>query len=400
MATLHHLELLVKDGARFIKQIAQQYSLSLRGTRETASAHQWVLRTGSATFLVTQPKLSALDGPNPQHPALHLQREKFAHGIDTFFDIAVRVKDVDKVLANAVSAGATILQAKTRTSDLFGLCDRAMIRSCVGNVVHTLVERENYVGDFLPGFENSVRDEVPPEKASKIRHVDHITVVCERGKVDSVLEWYERVFGFSRFFMNRTETVDDGFVLDGDIGLRLKAMEYFQCAETMLANDLREEDGLKLVIAESLAGHDAQTNQVESFIEQHDGPGVQHIGLYTDDIIATASTLRDRGVSLQVPPLMYYSHLGKLKEIALSGESLSLLRDNGILLDSEADSSGTGDGRKRYLKQIFTKPIFDKKTFFMELIERQGASGFGTGNIAALWWSVQQSLNLPVSSSL
>ena len=205
MASLHHLELMVKDGARFMQRISRQYSLALHATRETDAACQWVLRTGSATFLITQPKHAPLrDAFHADHPGLHLQSGKFHRGVDTFFDVAVRVKNVDTVLRNvAALGGGQILLPKTRMTDSRGYCDRAVIRSCVGNVVHTLIDRENYDGAFLPGFEEVGISEDSRRTDGGIEHVDHITLVCQRGNVDNVLSWYEKVFGFSRFFMNR-----------------------------------------------------------------------------------------------------------------------------------------------------------------------------------------------------
>lgn len=207
MATLHHLELLVKDGLRFATNLAKQYSMTLSALRETEGACQWVVRTGNAVFVVTEPKDSKLPYSHPQHPALSLQSSKFDQGVDTVFDIAVRVKNISRILTNYRAIGGEILMPATRTRDEFGICERAVIRSCVGNVVHTLINRENYKGPFLPGFISSTPALENKSSAfsteSLINHVDHITLVCQRGETDNVLSWYEKVFGFSRFFMNK-----------------------------------------------------------------------------------------------------------------------------------------------------------------------------------------------------
>lgn len=200
MSTLHHLEILVKDGLRFARQISAQYSFAVKGFRESGCATQWLLQSGSASFLVTQPNIVDFECIRSKHPNLNGQSPKFLRGVDTFFDVAIRVKDVDRVLRQLSAVGGDVLQEKMKVHDAYGSCEVAVIKSCVGNVVHTLIDREQYAGTFLPGF-SSVVSQVPPH--SHVRHIDHITLVCERGKVDEVLRWYERVFGFSRFLMNR-----------------------------------------------------------------------------------------------------------------------------------------------------------------------------------------------------
>ncbi|XP_055328157.1 4-hydroxyphenylpyruvate dioxygenase-like protein isoform X2 [Paramacrobiotus metropolitanus] len=257
MAALHHLELLVRDGLRFVRQMSEQYSLRAFARRETTFASQWVLGSGAATFVITEPK-TVRSGQFPgEHVGLQLQQEKLHRGIDTVFDVAVCVKDVDRILKNVAALGGEVLLPKTVYRSDNGTCEMAVIKSCTGNVVHTLVNRESYRDSFLPGFssicDNDNNDD--PTEMVHIKRIDHVTIVCRRGDLDRVLNWYQNVFGFSRFFMNRSEDEDEGFVLDGEIGLRLKAMEYFKCAETMLSSDPSDETALRLVIAESMPGH-------------------------------------------------------------------------------------------------------------------------------------------------
>ncbi|XP_069138960.1 hemolysin VllY-like [Argopecten irradians] len=100
------------------------------------------------------------------------------------------------------------------------------------------------------------------------------------------------------------EDADDGFVINTtDIGLRLKAMEYWHCAETGITTP-SQSDGvntIKFVIAEALP--DQGPNQVATFLREHGGPGIQHIGLHTPDIVTTVSTLMSRGVDFAEPPI-------------------------------------------------------------------------------------------------
>ena len=200
---MHHLELLVKDGFRFATNLSKQYKMRLSALRETETASQWVIRTSNAVFLVTQPKDGKMDFYHPQHPALSLQSTKYLQGVDTVFDIAVRVKNVDRIVTNCHAMGGEVLLPTTTSTDQYGTCESAVIRSCVGNVVHTLINRENYTGPFLPGFTCSASELKNSSDEALIDRIDHITLVCQRGETDKVLSWYEKVFGFSRFFMNK-----------------------------------------------------------------------------------------------------------------------------------------------------------------------------------------------------
>ena len=119
--------------------------------------------------------------------------------------------------------------------------------------------------------------------------------------------------------------------------------------------------------------------------QAHDGPGVQHIGLAVQNLIETAQYLRHH-LDFIHPPDAYYCDTQKISEIAASGIDVEQMRQLGILLDSEAD---IGDGQG-CLMQLFSQPLFSpQESFFLELLERRGARGFGAGNIKALWRAVE-----------
>jgi 4-hydroxyphenylpyruvate dioxygenase len=120
-------------------------------------------------------------------------------------------------------------------------------------------------------------------------------------------------------------------------------------------------------------------SQIEEYLEYYAGPGVQHIALATTDIVATVSELRDRGVRFLSTPDSYYEELpGRIGEI---DEDLADLAKLGILADRDDEG---------YLLQIFTKPISDRPTMFLEVIERHGARGFGEGNFKALFEAIER----------
>ncbi|KAL1264898.1 hypothetical protein QQF64_005253 [Cirrhinus molitorella] len=298
--------------------------------------------------------------------------------------IAFSAPNVDKVAHELVSRFQFNVFARSRWVSAHTL----IIRSPVGNVCHTLIDRSQYQGLFLPGFHQVGSDSQTAGRSQcPITHFDHITYACPRSSTAHITRWYHNTFGFQRFFIDRNEDVDEGYVLNHDgIGLRLTAMEYWKCSEsgiTLPFKDEKEPD-CKFVIAESLP--EQGRNQVDTFLDQHRGAGIQHIGLYTEDIVRTAQTLSQAGVQFFSPPPAYYTEVGKQEEIVAAGHDPHILSQYGILLDTDIHRD---TDNQRYLLQVFTKPIFGEDTFFLELIERRGATGFGEGNIRALWRSVQ-----------
>lgn len=184
-----------------------------------------------------------------------------------------------------------------------------------------------------------------------------------------------------------------------NLGMRLKACEYWKCAETGLAIGEKASGNIKFVIAEALPNQGP--NQVDLFVSNHGGPGIQHVALHTGDIVGAVSSLQGNGVQFSEVPYTYYTEVGKLMEIVALSMDVNQFKKTGILVDMEQEEYGqevNGDATRgscsdqksvKYLMQKFTKPLFEKDTFFLEVIQRVGATGFGAGNITALWRSVQ-----------
>ena len=120
-------------------------------------------------------------------------------------------------------------------------------------------------------------------------------------------------------------------------------------------------------------------SQIEEYIEQYYGSGVQHIAIKTENIVKTIAALRKNGVEFLTIPDTYYDLLRKRDDLELE-ENIDDLQEHKILCDKES----TG-----YLLQLFTKPIGDRPTFFFEFIQRKGAEGFGKGNFQALFESIE-----------
>lgn len=412
MTRLHHVSLNVSNAEKVTGDLVSKFKFSLFATRLTDGAKQLAVRKGAAVFVVTERPGRAGVGmnenglharaPRPPHvgttphnagePSGCLYDVSARHPVDTVNNVCFEVDDVQRSSRALRHLGCDFLVPPTTVHDRCGYVTYSVVKSIVGNVCHTLIDRTKYKGSFLPGFEGVGGDFRPPDADTScpITHFDHITYVCHRKTTRQVMRWYEKLFGFQRFFIDGGEDVDEGFVINQEgIGLRLTAMEYWKCSEAGIALpsvDKKEPD-CKFVIAESLS--EQGRNQVDTFLEQHGAPGIQHIGLYTENIVSTTHAMADAGVQFFSPPQAYYMQVGKRQEIEEAGHSPQMLAKHGILLDTDLNRDRRSSVNRGYLLQVFTKPVFAEDTFFLELIERKGATGFGEGNIKALWRSVQ-----------
>ncbi|KAL4231353.1 hypothetical protein ACF0H5_008932 [Mactra antiquata] len=394
---VHHAEFGVEDGEELQTRFQEHYKFSLVAKRVNKFVKQWVLRSGSATVLVTQ-RISSESNLDSDKYYVDWQENRTSSNIkqiDSVFNIALKVKDVSASVERLSRSGCVIVRPVCKYSDEYGNVTIATVKSCIGNVVHTLIEDEHYSGVFLPDFVPVPIDAtIKNDSNSSVTHFDHVTFACVCGDSERILSWYSNCFGMKRFLINRDEDVQNGFVIDTeDIGLRLKAFEYWKCAESGISTGNHPES-IKFVVAEALPNQGP--NQVDTFLQEHHGAGIQHIGLHTFNIIGTVSKLKENGVQFAEPPYTYYTEVGKLEEIKEMGQDVDILRENGILVDAEADSGEDNvvpQSNLRYLLQKFTKPLFKENTFFLEVIQRVGARGFGSGNITALWRSVQAYMN-------
>ncbi|XP_067285527.1 4-hydroxyphenylpyruvate dioxygenase-like protein [Pseudorasbora parva] len=398
LSRLHHISLHVSNVDNVVHELVSRFQFNVFAARLTYRAKQLALRRGSAVFVVNERPREALNGPQSRvwsnvtardHRDLRCVYGAHAHyPVDTVSNVCFEVRGVEQASRALRDQGlCEFIQPPTELRDARGRVTFSVIRSPVGNVCHTLIDSSRYRGLFLPGFHPVVSDSRTADHSQcPITHFDHITYAVPRGSTAHISRWYRESFGFQRFFIDRNEDVEEGYVLDQEgIGLRLTAMEFWKCNESGIElpfKDKKEPD-CKFVIAESLP--EQGSNQVDSFLDQHRGAGIQHIGLSTEDIVSSAQTLLQAGVRFFSPPPAYYTEVGKQQEILDAGLDPHTLSRLGILLDTDGRITPT----PRHLLQVFTKPIFGEETFFLELIERRGASGFGEGNIRALWRSVQ-----------
>lgn len=268
--------------------------------------------------------------------------------------IALGVPDAERAYRDAVARGARAVAEPWTEGDAGGQVRMSAI-AIYGETVHVFVDRADYGGAFLPGYE-AVESE---PGAGLFLGVDHMVGNVELGRMEEWVSFYERVMGF-------TEMIH---FTDEDI-----STEYSALMSKVVANG----DGrIKFPINEPAEG--ARKSQIEEYLEYFAGPGVQHVALITDDIVRTVTELRRRGVGFLTTPAAYYDELPA--RIGPISESLADLRALGILADRDDEG---------YLLQIFTRPVGDRPTLFFEIIERHGARGFGEGNFKALFEAIER----------
>jgi 4-hydroxyphenylpyruvate dioxygenase len=353
-----HFPVLGIDHVRFAvgnaKQAAHYYSTAFgmqvtayagpeTGSRETAG---YVLESGAARFLLTGEVAAG------SWVGEHVAR----HG-DGVVDIALRVPDAARAYAVAVGSGARGLAEPAAQEDEHGRFVTAAIAT-YGETRHTLVEREDYRGLFAPGFMPH-RALVDPPGTPYFSVIDHCVGNVELGRMDQWVGFYNRVMGFT----NMKEFVGD------DI-----ATEYSALMSKVVADGLRN---VKFPLNEPAVGK--RKSQIDEYLESYGGPGVQHIALATDDIVASVRRMRAAGVEFLRTPDSYYEELGGW--VGDTRVPLDELRDLAILADRDEDG---------YLLQIFTAPVQDRPTVFFELIERHGSDGFGKGNFKALFEAIER----------
>lgn len=275
--------------------------------------------------------------------------------------IALWVEDARKAFEETVSRGAKPFLEPVTEKDAHGEVVRAGIYT-YGETIHMFVERKNYHGVFLPGFQEWKSDYNPAPVGLKF--IDHMVGNVGWGEMNTWVKWYEDVMGFVNFL-----SFDDKQI----------HTEYSALMSKVMSNG---NGRIKFPINEPAEGK--KKSQIEEYLDFYEGSGVQHIAVATDNIIETVKQLRSRGVEfLSAPPHQYYlevpARLGK--HIDVMKEDINELEKLAILVD--ADEEG-------YLLQIFTKPVEDRPTLFYEIIQRMGAQGFGAGNFKALFESIER----------
>ena len=305
------------------------------------------------SYVVVQDKIR-LVLTSPFNPDSEISDHIRRHG-DGVKVIALWVDDARKAHAETVSRGAVSVMEPTVFSDEQGEVVKSGIKT-YGDTIHLFVERKNYKGIFLPGFEKWESEYQPAPTG--LKYIDHMVGNVELGAMNTWADFYARVLGFANLI-----TFDDK-----DISTQYTAL----MSKVMTNGNGR----IKFPINEP--AHGLKKSQVEEYLDFYGGAGCQHIAVATDDIVFTISEMRKRGVEFLHVPGTYYDTV--VDRVGTISEDMHTLKQLGIMVDRDEEG---------YLLQIFTKPVEDRPTLFFEIIQRKGARSFGKGNFQALFESIE-----------
>uniref|UniRef100_A0A8C6LSW6 4-hydroxyphenylpyruvate dioxygenase n=1 Tax=Nothobranchius furzeri TaxID=105023 RepID=A0A8C6LSW6_NOTFU len=285
------------------------------------------------------------------------------HG-DGVKDIAFQVEDCDFLVKTARERGAAIVKEPWVEQDSHGRVKYAVIQT-YGDTTHTLIENlEPYKGLFLPSYKEPLfRDpllaKLPP---AGLNFIDHIVGNQPDDQMVPISDWYQKCLLFHRFW-----SIDDKQI----------HTQYSALRSIVVTN---YEETIKMPINEPAQGK--KKSQIQEYVDYNGGAGVQHIALNTSNIIQSVTKLRERGMEFLSAPDTYYDTLReKLKSAKITvKEDLDHLQALKILVDFDD---------KGYLLQIFTKPVQDRPTLFLEVIQRNNHFGFGAGNFKSLFEAIE-----------
>lgn len=334
-----------KQAAHYYKTAFGFQSYAYKGLETGCKDH--------CSYVVVQDKIR-LVLTTPFDPDNEISDHIRRHG-DGVKVIALWVDDATKAWEETTKRGAKSYMEPTKEEDENGYVVRSGIHT-YGDTVHIFVERSNYKGTFLPGFEKWESEYNPA--STGLRYIDHMVGNVEDGQMNKWAEYYGKVMGFANLI-----TFDDK-----DISTQYTAL----MSKVMTNGNGR----VKFPINEPAPG--LKKSQIEEYIEFYGSAGCQHIAVATNDIIHTVKEMRARGVEFLYVPGTYYDTVGE--RVGQIEEQLQELKELGIMVDRDEDG---------YLLQIFTKPVEDRPTLFFEIIQRKGANSFGKGNFQALFESIE-----------
>lgn len=343
----HHLEFYVgnaKQAREYYKKVFgfsdYAYAGPETGVRDRVS---YVLRKNKVFYVLTTPLSS-------NHPISDWLKK---HG-DGVYDVAFDVASVADAYEGCINRGAQSADDLITIEDENGYFSKASIKS-YGDCIHSFINNKKY-SVWAPDFKivNNPINSVD----TKIELIDHVVANVELEKMDYWKEYYQTIFGFSAFVRFDETDISTKYSSLKSVVLRSKNWK------------------VKLPINEPAEG--LKKSQIEEYLDFNEGPGIQHIALLSSDILETIKVLRNNGLKFLKLPDTYYELLRK-KNILIK-EDIEVIQDLGILIDDEEEG---------YLLQLFTQPIQDRPTLFIEIIQRRGSRGFGQGNFQSLFESIE-----------
>ncbi len=318
--------------------------------------HTELIALDSALFVISAPLNSA--SPVAQYLNFH------PSGV---VDIAFRVNNLAEMINRADSLGIKLLQDIQLWRSPQGNFKFAQIAGW-NDLQHTLIEATGEPDHCLPLKIKPYQ--VTPNFAANITNIDHVVLNVAQNKLDSAVSLYQSLFQFQVQQSFRIQTKKSGLVSKALID-----------AEGEVQFNINEPT--------------SSNSQIQEFIDLNGGSGIQHVALRSQNLIADVRQMQQKDVEFLPVPQAYYRNLQQL--LSLSKTEQQAISQQQILVDCDRSSP------QSLLMQIFTQPIFEQPTFFLEFIERRReAQGFGQGNFEALFEAVEreQKSRLGLSSRL
>lgn len=306
----------------------------------------YVLAQGAVRFVVT-----AGLGPDSE-----ITRHVARHG-DGIRHLAWRVDDAGLAAESAAAKGAEVVADPAGVNGDAGTVTTAAI-STYGETRHLFVERSAWHGGWWPGFTDLRLPTRPAGPRVGLERIDHVVGNVEQGRLDEWVEWYRDVLGFTEMKHFDAEQI---------------STRYSALRSTVVHNGA----GVVMPINEPAPG--LRKSQIEEYLDAYRGPGVQHIALATPDMVGSVAALQARGVRFLDMPASYYEDARR----RVRGFDLPWADLERLGIEVDVDSGG-------YLLQVFTETVGDRPTLFMEIIQREGATGFGEGNFKALFEAIER----------
>lgn len=300
----------------------------------------YVVRQNDITLVIT----SSLDSDS------EIARHVNTHG-DAVKKIAFSTQKSETIFELSIRYGAEKVFEPTKIEDENGFVIMSSVK-VYSDIEYVFIDKDQYRGGFLPSFD-SKSSRVQVEQIG-LTSIDHITANVEKGTMDKWINFYKEAFNFELLL----------YFDDQDILTEFSAMK----SKVVVNHD----NSIKFPITEPV--NMSKNSQIQEFLDYNRGSGIQHLAFNTMDIRFTVDMLKKRGLEMLTIPKSYYINC----KDSFRNSEIDVLDfiDSDILLDKEAD---------HILMQAFTKPILDRPTYFVELIQRNGSNSFGKNNVKALY---------------
>ena len=351
----HHIKLFTGSANATKDRFINQFNFTLNsfsgpetGNKETLN---YLLLNGNAKIMISSPL------GNNTHTQRLMNNFLSNHG-DGIGDVSFVTNDIHSLRKNMNEKNGIITNDLEYYDNYKSITYQAHMTH--SNLTHTFIENNNHKEDILFHNHQLITNENP-----NTMDLDHTVMNMRHNEMNQTSDWYKDCLDFHQFW-----SVDEDEI----------HTDYSSLRSTVMTNEL---ETIKIPINEPAPG--LKESQIQEFINEYNGPGIQHIALRVPSIIEYVENTKKNGLEfLEPPPDTYYDEIvDRLKKNNITiQEDLDKIKSLGILID--CDKNG-------YLLQIFTKCIVDRPTLFFEIIQRNNHNGFGAGNFKSLFKTIEKS---------